>query len=106
MDVDPILVWKRSCSPFPGSDTTAAASEEKFRGLDPRRAETVQKVSLASDFAVEEVCVSQFTDVYLKLCQTFGQRDPNLRDVVTNSVLITFDPAVVKAGICIAHTDR
>jgi hypothetical protein len=76
VDVDAVLVGERRRRPFPRRDAAAAAAEEKFRGLDPRRAEPVQEIGLAGDFAVEEVCVAQFADVYLKACQTVWPKKP------------------------------
>lgn len=51
---------------YPRRNSTTAVSKGDGRLLYPCRAETVEEICLASDFAVLEVGIAEFSNVYLR----------------------------------------
>lgn len=67
VDIRAVVVDEGSIRALPGGDTSAAAPELQFGGLDPQGAEAVEEVGLPADEGGADVGGTEFADVDLWL---------------------------------------
>ena len=83
-DVDTVFIHKGSVRALPCCDTPAARAQRDGRVFYPCCAETVEEIGLPSYFAVLEICVAQFTYVYLELDITIWVKNKRSRGLTVS----------------------
>lgn len=94
-----VFVYECCVSAFPGCDTSTAVPQCYKTGLNPRSAEAVEEISLASNLVFVEVRISKFSNVHLNLMSEIS----NIVQIKAYSVLVRVESTEVEPSIGVAH---